>query len=32
VGDALVAGSILLGGAIVLDEIFDDNDWNGWGG
>ncbi len=28
--DALVAGGILLGGAIILDEIFDDDDWHGW--
>jgi hypothetical protein len=29
--DALVAGGIILGSAIVLDEIFDDDDWDGWG-
>ena len=29
-GDALVAGGIILGGAIILDEIFDDDDWDGW--
>ncbi len=29
--DALLAGGIILGGAIILDEIFDDDDWNGWG-
>jgi hypothetical protein len=28
--DALVAGGIMLGGAIILDEIFDDDDWGGW--
>jgi hypothetical protein len=28
--DALVAGGIVLGGAIILDEIFDDDDWDGW--
>jgi hypothetical protein len=28
---ALVAGGIMLGGAIILDEIFDDDDWDGWG-
>jgi hypothetical protein len=28
--DALVAGGIILGGAVVLDEIFDDDDWDGW--
>ena len=28
--DALVAGGIILGGAIILDEIFDDDDWDGW--
>jgi hypothetical protein len=28
--DALVAGGIILGGAVILDEIFDDDDWNGW--
>jgi hypothetical protein len=27
--DALAAGAIIFGGALVLDEIFDDNDWNG---
>lgn len=27
--DVLVAGGIILGGAIILDEIFDDN-WDGW--
>ena len=29
--DALVAGGIILGSAIVLHEIFDDDDWDGWG-
>jgi hypothetical protein len=29
--DALIAGGIILGGAIILDEIFDDDDWDGWG-
>jgi Protein of unknown function (DUF3300) len=29
-GDALVAGGIMLGGAVILDEIFDDDDWDGW--
>ena len=28
--DALVAGAIILGGAVILDEIFDDDDWDGW--
>ena len=28
--DALVAGGIILGGAVILDEIFDDDDWDGW--
>jgi Protein of unknown function (DUF3300) len=28
--DALVAGGVILGGAIILDEIFDDDDWHGW--
>ena len=28
--DALIAGGIILGGAIILDEIFDDDDWDGW--
>lgn len=28
--DALITGAIILGGAIILDEIFDDSDWNGW--
>ena len=28
--DALIAGGIILGGAILLDEIFDDDDWDGW--
>lgn len=28
--DALVTGGIVLGGAIILDEIFDDDDWDGW--
>ena len=28
--DAVIAGGIILGGAIILDEIFDDNDWDGW--
>ncbi len=36
-GDALATGAIILGGAVILDEIFDDdhwgNDWDGyWGG
>ncbi len=30
--DALITGSIILGGAVILDEIFDDDDWNGWDG
>ncbi|MGA0616315.1 DUF3300 domain-containing protein [Paracoccus sp. KR1-242] len=30
--DALVTGGIILGGAVLLDEIFDDDDWNGWDG
>jgi hypothetical protein len=31
--DALAAGAIFFGSAIILDEIFDDNDWDGyWGG
>ncbi|MCZ0963476.1 DUF3300 domain-containing protein [Paracoccus benzoatiresistens] len=30
-GDALVAGGIVLGSAVILDEIFDDDDWDGWG-
>ena len=31
--DALVAGGIILGGAVILDEIFDDDDWDdGWDG
>ncbi len=29
-GDALVAGGILLGSAVILDEIFDDDDWGDW--
>jgi hypothetical protein len=29
--DAILAGGIFLGGAIILDEIFDDDDWGGWG-
>jgi Protein of unknown function (DUF3300) len=29
-GDAIVAGGIVLGGAVILDEIFDDDDWDGW--
>ncbi len=29
--EALIAGGIILGGAIILDEIFDDDDWDGWG-
>ncbi|WP_353471791.1 DUF3300 domain-containing protein [Salipiger sp. H15] len=30
-GDALLAGGILLGGAVLIDEIFDDDDhWHGW--
>ena len=28
--DALVAGGIMLGGAVILDEIFDDDDWDDW--
>ena len=28
--DALIAGGIVLGGAVILDEIFDDDDWDGW--
>jgi hypothetical protein len=28
--DALIAGGIILGIAIILDEIFDDDDWDGW--
>jgi hypothetical protein len=28
--DALLAGGIILGGAVILDEIFDDDDWDGW--
>lgn len=32
-GDALATGAIIFGSAILLDEIFDDNDWNDyWGG
>lgn len=27
----LITGGIILGGAIILDEIFDDDDWDGWG-
>ncbi len=27
--DALAAGAIIFGGALVLDEIFDDDDWDG---
>lgn len=30
--DALITGGIILGGAVILDEIFDDDDWNGWDG
>lgn len=30
--DALVTGGIILGGAVILDEIFDDDDWDGWDG
>jgi hypothetical protein len=30
--DALVTGAIILGTAIILDEIFDDNGGSGWGG
>jgi hypothetical protein len=30
--DALVAGGIILGGAVILDEVFDDDDWDDWGG
>ena len=31
--DALVAGAIFFGSAILIDEIFDDDDWDGyWGG
>ncbi len=29
--DAILAGGIFLGGAIILDEIFGDDDWDGWG-
>ena len=29
-GDALVTGGIVLGSAVLLDEIFDDDDWGGW--
>ena len=25
-----MAGGIILGGAVILDEIFDDDDWDGW--
>lgn len=35
VGDALLTGAVVFGGAMILDEIFDDDDdhWNGyWGG
>ena len=28
--DALLTGGIILGSAIILDEIFDDDDWDGW--
>lgn len=28
--DLLIGGGILLGGAVILDEIFDDDDWDGW--
>ncbi|MTH61661.1 DUF3300 domain-containing protein [Paracoccus litorisediminis] len=28
--DILVTGGVLLGGAVILDEIFDDDDWHGW--
>jgi hypothetical protein len=28
----LVTGGIILGGAIILDEIFDDDDWDDWDG
>ena len=28
--DALIAGGIILGSAIILDEIFNDDDWHGW--
>lgn len=28
--DVIVGGGILLGTAIILDEIFDDDDWHGW--
>lgn len=28
--DALITGGIILGGAVILDEIFDDDDWDGW--
>lgn len=31
-GEALAVGAIILGGAIILDEIFDDDDWDGWDG
>ena len=27
----MLAGGIILGGAIILDEIFDDDEWDGWG-
>lgn len=30
--DALVTGGIILGGAVLMDEIFDDDDWDGWDG
>ena len=28
--DALIAGGIILGGAVILDEIFEDDDWDDW--
>ncbi|SNT31486.1 DUF3300 domain-containing protein [Tropicimonas sediminicola] len=29
--EVIIGGGILLGAAIILDEIFDDDDWDGWG-
>jgi hypothetical protein len=29
--DLILAGGIFLGAGIILDEIFDDDDWDGWG-
>lgn len=29
--DVLLTGGIMLGSAIILDEIFDDDDWDDWG-